>query len=246
MAVPDSCPRSVADLQRGYLLAWEIFGLVFCLCLSLGSIWWSRHTMEVRSPEVSRTTVASSEAVRCRVGWILDEDDWVMEGTSVPGENKSDPCRSRSFVPVPDDTLLTEAFVHRLEGYLKGTPMEALIASFRRYDRRAVAFAVGIAKKESDWGRLAPKILSEDCFNYWGYKGAGGRGSVGGYACFSSPDEAVDTVVGRISDLVYRDKRDTPAKMVVWKCGSSCAWDNPENVNRWVNDVARYYHELVG
>jgi hypothetical protein len=33
------------------------------------------------------------------------------------------------------------------------------------------AFIVGIAKKESNWGKRVPKREGKDCYNYWGYRG---------------------------------------------------------------------------
>lgn len=231
------------SLKESKFFFWEMSGLLACLVFAFGMAWWERHALPARNSSL-QSTVSSAEALYCR---LLS-----MEGADMFGSPPTDPSAQTSgrcdhpFVPVPDETLSDIEFIGRLEGYLGGTPMAALVPFLGRHDRKAAAFAVGIAKKESDWGRHAPTLAGRDCYNYWGYKGSGSLGSVGGYACFASPGEAVDTVVGRISDLVDWDKRDTPAKMVVWKCGSSCAWDDPANVNRWISDVGRYYHELAG
>jgi hypothetical protein len=32
--------------------------------------------------------------------------------------------------------------------------------------------------------------------------------------------------------------------MVVWKCGASCSWDNPENVRSWIADVGINFYKL--
>jgi hypothetical protein len=123
-------------------------------------------------------------------------------------------------------------------------PIKEMIPFIAGYDREVAALMVGIAKKESDWGRHAPSKNGQDCFNYWGYKSSGSRGTAMGYACFGSAEEAVTAVAGRIGHFVDK-KLNTPAKMVVWKCGSSCAWDDPANVRKWIADVSVYYNQIA-
>lgn len=124
-------------------------------------------------------------------------------------------------------------------------PMEAMIPAMAKQDPVVAAFLVGIAKKESDWGKHVPRKFGEDCFNYWGYKGAGGRGSALGYACFASPEEAVQVVGTRLFTLAKTQHRDTPSKMLVWKCGSSCAGHDPKGVASWVGTVETYYKKVL-
>ncbi|EKE10736.1 MAG: hypothetical protein ACD_15C00207G0017, partial [uncultured bacterium] len=64
-----------------------------------------------------------------------------------------------------------------------------------------------------------------------------------GYSCFDSPEQAVLVVGDRIEDLMEK-KVNTPAKFVVWKCGSSCSGHNPRDVQKWIQDVASYYKKI--
>jgi hypothetical protein len=140
----------------------------------------------------------------------------------------------------------TEAeFQGELRTLVAGYPIEAMLPYIVKYDRPVAALLVGIAKKESDWGKHVPLDESgNDCFNYWGYKAAGARGTAMGHGCFGSPEEAVRMVGDRI--VVLSASRTTdPGRMVVWKCGSSCAWDNPDNVKKWIADVHIYYDKIA-
>jgi len=121
---------------------------------------------------------------------------------------------------------------------LVGYPIEQMIPSIRKQDENIAGLLVAIAKKESDWGKYSPSIAGQDCFNYWGLKGRG-RTVGSGYRCFNSPDEAVQAVSDKIGAFVAKGM-DTPAKLVVWKCGSSCASHDPKDVQRWVGDINKY------
>ena len=66
----------------------------------------------------------------------------------------------------------------------------------------------------------------------------------GGHTCFDSPKDAVETVAKRINSLVNNEKLNTPEKMVVWKCGYDCSWDNPVAVRKWVQDVDYYFEKF--
>jgi hypothetical protein len=136
-------------------------------------------------------------------------------------------------------------FEMELRTMVAGYPIEAMLPAIVKYDRNVAALLVGIAKKESDWGKHVPvDDAGSDCFNYWGYKGAGARGVEMGHGCFGTPEEAVRMVGDRI--VVLSTLRTTaPEKMVVWKCGSSCAWDNPDNVKKWIADVHIYYDKIA-
>lgn len=124
-----------------------------------------------------------------------------------------------------------------------GSPMEKMTPYIAKQDRTVAAFLVGIAKKESNFGRRVPVLDGQDCFNYWGYRGIRDRMGTGGHTCFDSPEDAVQTVAGRLQDLVQADI-DTPQEMVIWKCGSSCAGHAPGSVEKWINDVDIYFGEL--
>lgn len=136
-------------------------------------------------------------------------------------------------------------FETELRTLVAGYPIEAMLPSIVKYDRNIAALIVGIAKKESDWGKHVPlDDAGHDCFNYWGFKGAGTRGVAMGHGCFGSPSEAVERVGNRIVELSTL-RTTAPEKMVVWKCGSSCAWDKPENVRKWIADVHIYYDKIA-
>ena len=84
-----------------------------------------------------------------------------------------------------------------------GYPLEMMAPAIAEYDRSVAALIVGIAKKESNWGKRVPLAADgTDCFNYWGWKGAGSRGVAMGHGCFGSPEEAVHAVGNRIAQLV--------------------------------------------
>lgn len=132
-----------------------------------------------------------------------------------------------------------------LEDMLVGTPMERMIPELLERDRETMAFLVGIGRKESSWGEHAPSKDGSDCFNYWGMKGTGSRGTGMGYACFGTPEEAIRVVGDRIATLVHEKHLDTPERMIVWKCGSTCEGHDPAGVAKWISDVKSVYHRFL-
>lgn len=136
-----------------------------------------------------------------------------------------------------------------LEGEVRavvsGYPIEGMSPIIAEYDREVAALIVGIAKKESDWGNHAPTLAGQDCRNYWGLKGSGSRGAAMGYACFGSPEEAARAVGDRIAELVEKRRSSSPEKLIVWKCGSSCAGHSPESVQSWISGVRMYYDKIA-
>ncbi|MCK4636015.1 MAG: hypothetical protein KAT32_04055 [Candidatus Moranbacteria bacterium] len=138
--------------------------------------------------------------------------------------------------------VLTEKLAVMLEGH----PMVEMADEIAKQDQKVAALIVGIGKKESNWGKRSPSKDGQDCFNYWGYKTSGSRGQALGHACFGSREEAVETIAKRISYFVYETKRDTPAKIVIWKCGSSCATTGGQAAaNKWISDVQIYYNQVL-
>lgn len=127
---------------------------------------------------------------------------------------------------------------------VKGYPIEKMVSEIAKKDKKVAAFLVGIAKKESNWGKRVPVYKGKDCYNYWGYKGKRDKMGTGGHTCFDSPKDAVDTVAKRIEFLVFNEKLNTPGKMVVWKCGYDCSWDSKEAVKKWISDVDKYFSKL--
>jgi hypothetical protein len=178
------------------------------------------------------------------------EKDWIAGFTEVkvPGKEKIE--REKSYL-IKNEIALeskeevieksTETELHRIVG---GAPIKEMVPSITKLDRKVAAFVVGIAKKESDWGRHAPTLAGTTCYNYWGYKGSGSRGTSMGYACFGTPEEAVDTVGKRIGTLVSKNINE-PRQMLVWKCGASCASHDPAGVQKWVSDVSLYFGKVM-
>lgn len=142
----------------------------------------------------------------------------------------------------PEEDYFTQEIALMLEGH----PMEKMAEYIAQYDKRVVGLIIGIARQESQWGKHAPSKAGADCYNYWGYKTSGTRGQSMGYACFGSPEEAVDTIAARLDHFVQDTDRDTPEEMVTpWKCGASCATHSPESVARWVGTVNTYYSQVI-
>lgn len=134
-------------------------------------------------------------------------------------------------------------FADKIYAIVGDSPIKEMVPFISKRNQKVAAFLVGIAKKESSFGSASPSKNGEDCHNYWGYKGSAGNGSVNGYACFGSAEEAVETVGDRIEVLVNKDHT-TPARMVnTWKCGKSCAGD--AGAPGWVSTVASCFEKIV-
>lgn len=129
-------------------------------------------------------------------------------------------------------------------GLTEGYPIEKMARQISMQDKEVAAFVVSIAKKESNWGKRSPKLDGKDCYNYWGFRQKREKMGTGGHTCFDSPGEAVAVVSARIKELMEQDLN-TPSKMIVWKCGSSCGGHNPESVERWIRDVDYYYKKMI-
>jgi len=139
-----------------------------------------------------------------------------------------------------------DIMAQEIAGILEGTPMQEMAENIATKDQKVAALIVGIANIESQLGVHSPSKAGTDCYNYWGFKSSGARGQAMGYACFGSPEEAVDTIATRLEHFVYNTNRDTPAKMVYpWKCGGSCASHSPESVSRWIGVVSIYYNQII-
>jgi hypothetical protein len=126
---------------------------------------------------------------------------------------------------------------------VKGYPIESMVPLIAQKDKAVAAFLIGIAKKESGWGKHAPVKNGKDCYNYWGFKKETKSMGSGGHTCFRDPGQAVDTVSARISELIFEEKKDTPKEMAIWKCGSACTYD--KQVGKWISDVNLYYKKLI-
>jgi hypothetical protein len=192
-----------------------------------GTIW---HTSYVPNG-VSRGVVA--------LGQSLEEE---TEGEIVLGESVFHVASAEEIKKEEGKKQLEKDVRTLVAGY----PIEVMAPFIAKQDRSVAAFLVGIAKKESDWGRRVPTQNGRECYNYWGYKGAGSLGHGMGYGCFASPEEAITIVGGRIHTLVVEKENKTPRDMVIWKCGSrSCTGHAPGSAEKWISDVNVYYSKLV-
>lgn len=151
--------------------------------------------------------------------------------------NSEIPSKSKM---VRNPKILEQKIMALVEGY----PIEQMVPYIAQQDEKVAFFIVAIAKKESDWGKHVPVLNGQDCYNYWGFRASRSRMGTGGHTCFDSPEDAVSSVAKRIDSLVYEKKLDTPAKMVVWKCGSSCRTHDPGSVTKWISDVDLYLKKL--
>lgn len=133
----------------------------------------------------------------------------------------------------------------KIKNLVKGYPIENMISQIARKDEIVAAYLVGIAKKESNWGKRVPVLDGEDCYNYWGYRETREKMGSGGHTCFNSPSDAISTVSKRLSYFIEERGLENPEDLVVWKCGSSCEGQNKESVNKWISDVDYYYHKVM-
>jgi hypothetical protein len=179
----------------------------------------------------------------------LERELWDSFGTGGPEDatmsSELDLCKD----VVSEERFFQSETASELEAEIRtlvsGYPIEAMVPTIAAYDREIAGLIVGIAKKESDWGKHVPRDAAGDCFNYWGYKGAGARGTAMGYACFGSPVEAAQIVGDRIAELVAKRQASTPEKLIVWKCGNTCAGHSPESVRSWISGVRVYYDRIA-
>ncbi|MFZ2299809.1 MAG: hypothetical protein WAW00_01570, partial [Candidatus Moraniibacteriota bacterium] len=137
-----------------------------------------------------------------------------------------------------------EQYRETVRNMVKGYPIEEMLPYIFEQDRLTAAFLVGIAKKESNWGKRVPVLNDQDCFNYWGYRGIRRMMGTGGHTCFNSRKDAVETVAKRLNTLINSQQLNTPEKMIIWKCGFSCAGHSRESVKKWISDVDMYFKEI--
>ncbi|MDD2766951.1 MAG: hypothetical protein PHH40_04320 [Candidatus Moranbacteria bacterium] len=145
-------------------------------------------------------------------------------------------------VDAPNPHLLLEQHVRTV---VDGYPIERMAPLIATHDKMTASFLVAIAKKESNWGKRVPVDESgNDCFNYWGYRGAGSRGIEMGHGCFGSRREAVAVVGKRIDTLVKKYELKSPEEFIVWKCGWNCSGHSSTSVQKWINDVEIYFDKV--
>lgn len=183
-------------------------------------------------------------------GYLENEKEWMAKINYIEVKFDNQETEPKKIYVMNKETADGEKENHEKEAknqmyqLVGNAPIKEMIPSIMDLDQRVAAFIIGIAKKESDWGRHAPSRSGKTCYNYWGYKGSGSRGTSMGYACFGSPEEAVEIVGKRIENLVAKNINN-PSKMLVWKCGSSCAGHDPGGVQKWVSDVSLYFGKVM-
>jgi hypothetical protein len=172
----------------------------------------------------------------------LDPMERIGKGYIKKKENANDLKLCDNSVVLNSESAKKDSENDNLKNLVAGYPIAEMVSDINAKDKTVAAFLVGIAKKESDWGKHSPQKDGRDCHNYWGYKGSYNL-TASGYSCFDSASQAVAIVGGRIEDLVGQ-KINTPERMVVWKCGSSCAGFPKGDVVKWIGDVGRYFYQL--
>ncbi len=190
-------------------------------------------------------------------GLIQSEEDG-QQIKSISRENSLviDLCREKKFSQQSTEEILVkeeeqrkkrdqENLHKKIEQIVANTPMQKMAEDIAGQEKIVAAFLVGIAMKESSFGKHSPRKNGRDCYNYWGYKG-GHNPTGGGYSCFNSPEQAVRVVGKRIEKLVIRQGRNNPSKMIVWKCGSSCAGHDSAGVSKWIKDVSINFYKIMG
>lgn len=143
-----------------------------------------------------------------------------------------------------DSSVQEKSFEEIAYETVEGYPIEKMLPYILKQDPEVAKYLIAIAKQESAWGKRVPVLNGQDCYNYWGYRGIRKLMGTGGHTCFNSRQDAVETVGKRLHDLIYEYDRTTANKLVVWKCGSSCATHSPESVDRWIGVVDTYYDAL--
>jgi hypothetical protein len=202
-----------------------------------------------KSPEEKREKSGTGIEERCY--WQEDVSFFAaLQETKNTAGKTSIPCDKmiapKVGTPEIKTTRSDEALDTLIRKMTAGYPVEAMAPAIAKYDREVAGLIVGIAKKESNWGKRVPLDASgADCFNYWGYKGAGTRGVAMGHGCFGSPEEAVETVGNRLAKLVELRQTSEPKNMIIWKCGSSCKGHSDESVQKWITDVSLYYDRIA-
>ena len=177
-----------------------------------------------------------------KAGSVQEIDPLVLDPLNRIGKgiNKTDKkiCDKAENEILRADRIIEE----KMLGLLNDHHIEVMVPELAKQDKEVASFVFAIAKKESDWGKHAPHKNGRDCYNYWGYKG-GYNPTRDGYSCFDSPKQAVEEVSQRIATLIDK-KINTPERMVVWKCGSTCAGHDPGGVQKWISDVRTYKSKL--
>jgi hypothetical protein len=189
---------------------------------------------KIKTETIARDEQKTKEQVS--VDSIIKEEDKKKEKDEKDEENKKDDA---SIDAESEYSLDYEA--HEL---VDGYPIEKMLPYILEQDPEVAKYLIAIAKQESAWGKRVPVLNGQDCYNYWGYRGKRKLMGSGGHTCFNSRKDAVETVGKRLHELIYDYDRKTPERLIVWKCGSSCAGHSQEGVDRWINTIKSNYNKL--
>jgi len=176
---------------------------------------------------------------------ITTNRDASAPDTSISKEDENTGSGSDIFFEYFNEAA-DEKYQENIRQMVKGYPIEAMLPYIFEQDRMTSSFLIGIAKKESNWGKRVPVLDDQDCFNYWGYRGVRRLMGTGGHTCFNSRQDAVATVARRINTLTHSEALNTPEKMIIWKCGFSCSGHSRESVKKWIADVDMYFSMAGG
>lgn len=231
-----------SDLAKGSIpsvsltRAWNvsIIGAVIFGMVTMTFIY--RYLGESVSAKISEGKEKTTFQAETRRGEVLGAEDYTGDEADMEFITK--------LIEVYDKNDKKGALEEEILAMVKGYPIEMMVSEIAKQDKIVAAFMVAIAKKESSWGERVPVYKGQDCYNYWGWRGKNPIGS-GGHTCFDSPKDAVNTVAKRIAILIDEYGRNTPAKMVVWKCGSDCnVTGGQAAANKWIADVNLYFKKL--
>jgi hypothetical protein len=151
----------------------------------------------------------------------------------------------KQAVVAPTQVTKPTALATQIKQMVQGYPIEQMTPYILKQNPKTAMFLIAIAKKESAWGKRHPVLDGQDCYNYWGFRLKTDKMGSGGHTCFNSPQEAVEVVGSRISQLVNEEKIDTPKKMIVWKCGYGCDGPEAAGSDKWIKDVDYYYNKMI-
>lgn len=149
-------------------------------------------------------------------------------------------------VPKSAEEIRKENLTKDLQVLAQGYPIAKMIPYIATKDRKTAAYLIGIAKKESNWGKRKPVLDGQDCYNYWGFRLKQERMGSGGHTCFDNPRQAVNTIASRIDEIIARNDVKSAANMIVWKCGSNCdITGGQSSANKWIRDVDKYAQKVL-
>jgi hypothetical protein len=194
---------------------------------------------------------ASVEEAKVQAELVQIAND--REATRVLGENtikveKEKKAQAEAEKKSAQDAInkKQKEFENKIREMVDGHPIEKMAPYIAKEDPLVAAMFIAIAKKESSWGKRVPVNGGEDCYNYVGFRLKTAEMGSDGHSCFSSPKEGFEVTVKRIKALIYNENMTTAQKMVKpWKCGYDCSWDNPEAVQKWIDDVDYYLKQAL-